>query len=117
MTEYYHDPTGRAVYAVPSRPKVIEKRYGWEVQVIMEVTRADNFIDPKTGRFEFPCSVLVKDFYANCSDTEERAVEWFKLQNYPPGQRIDAMEYAKLKQVYGGDARQSCSSLRRKVHL
>jgi hypothetical protein len=109
-TEYYHDEESMTVYAVPSRPNVIEKRYGWEIQVVWEVTRADNFIDPRTGRLKYPCSVLVKDFYDNCKDTEDRAVQWFKLQNYPPGRRIDVAEYAKLKQVYDKRRRPSGSN-------
>lgn len=110
MIEFYHDPGSQAVYAVPARPNVIETRYGWKVQVAWEVTRADNCVDPKTNRLRFPRSVLVKDFYSNSSDTEQKAVEAFKLQNYPPGHKIDAAEYAKLKQVYDAQAKQRCSN-------
>lgn len=106
---YYHDESSRTVYAEPEEPMVFQtlagrgkarKRVGCSVSVVIEVTRADNWIVPTTGQWAHPVELHFHEHYDH-RDSDERAVRWFRAKHMPKrGTVIDAPTYERLKAEY-----------------
>jgi hypothetical protein len=107
---YYHDKANRTVYALPDEPNVhhIKGKRGepgiWKVWTTIEVTRADNYIDPRSGRRTHDLRYIPRDEYLEYRDTKEDAVSFFKSSNYPHYEKITAAEYVALVQEYEAES-------------
>lgn len=72
---YYHNEAARAVYAEPDKPTVVAefesrtkrrrhpKRLGCKVWMTVEVTRADNWIDPTRNQWAHPVRQILQENY------------------------------------------------------
>jgi hypothetical protein len=103
---YYHDKLSQTVYYAPPSPDVclIKGKGGglgiWKVSVSIDVTRADNYIDPTTRRPSQALRHNYRDEYEEYRDRREDAVEYFKTSYYPKCEEISHENYVALVKEY-----------------
>jgi hypothetical protein len=113
---YYHDKEKRMVAFAPDEPDVFltKGRKGgagtWSVSVRIQITRADNYTDPRTGRWAFNVMELPHDEYDESRDTKEKAITWFKMNHYPNMPEVSRDEYEKHRGLYQAMAEKTGSS-------
>jgi hypothetical protein len=97
---FYHDEASESIYAVDEIPIVREnkKKHRWHVSSQWDIVRADNYTIQ--GRWRFSVSEHPHDEYDSDRDDREAVISFFRMNNSPPGKRIDAASYLALKQCY-----------------
>lgn len=107
---YYHNSEERAVYSAPDNPNVKEVRsrgqtVRWSISALIEVTRADNYYNPRTNNWHDDTTFPVRDSYDATRDSREEAIRFFKSAFYHPlGQEIEFGEYSRLRRQYEATA-------------
>jgi len=96
---FFHDAVKKVVYCCPAEPEVVKKVNSWLVGVTLQISRADNCIDPRTNQWKHKVRLPLKETY-NFPDSRQAAIQHFKNSKYPPYPEIKADEYLQLKAKY-----------------
>ena len=101
---YYHDIPNQTVISAPDTPTVSERKKrgefeGSTVSAQLNITRADNYIDPATHQWKFRVMEYRRDRYET-RDSREEAIGHFMNSNYPAFPEISADEYQRLQAQY-----------------
>ena len=107
--KYYHDVERETVYAMDLPPQVREekkklKRTGWFVSATITITRADNFVLPRSQQWKYP----VRDYPYQSFDahyTQEDVIDYFLAHHEPKCQEIDCATYERLHAEYEARAK------------
>lgn len=113
MYRFFHDLESNAVYSCRAEPDVIQRMHrgkliGWQIRLVIDITRADNWLD-SSNHWHFPAADhRVQEFDHPYS--REQAVSWFLLRHspeaiYPNAVQIDEATFRVLSTEYDDAAR------------
>jgi hypothetical protein len=104
-TLYFHDAAHKTIYAVPAEPNVaMDPKGGHLITVDWEITRAGNYINPKTHQWAFPRFQPQSEHYLP-RDSRETAIGYFKSSKYPHYPQVNQEEAKRIQSIYEAQAK------------
>lgn len=97
---FYHDAVNKVVAYAPEMPDVHLSQGIWYVTARIEITRADNYTNPKTHSWAYPVRDNPQEQYIESRDSKEAAIRWFKMNRYPKMLEVDHATYLKYEKLY-----------------